>query len=386
MDPQTHPMKTIKHLLIVILLTIALAEVAVRVLTVRNGHAEYFAGKVWRYMLPIKYDRTSSDFDAPRKNGYRMYDSLLGWSHGSWQQDDSLYYSDGLGFRCGRDRFEQRQPAPERYDIACIGNSFTHGDAVAYEDTWPHMLAQATGRTVLNMGVGGYGIDQAILRFMHRRPACDTVILGMVSNDLDRSLTSVYNYYQGGVKTKPKFKFNDSGYAVINQPCLTPAEFLQRPATPNAIEVYREIDGYNDYLGKETKWWTNLQSMRLLFSSIEQMKHRKPSAYLSDDERLQYCVRILDVFVKYCRQEGITPVVLMIDNVNSINDREKTGKNTWGLLSSKLDSIGLKHLECQDEAIARYRRRPSDLIHPVEQVHYSPAGHRFLADFIQKRL
>jgi hypothetical protein len=379
-------MKTVKHLFVVLLITWALAEGAVRLFIVRNGHAEYFAGKAWRYMLPIKYDQASGDFDPPSNKGYRVYDSLLGWSHGSWQKDDSLYYSDSLGFRCSKARFEQKLPAPARYDIVCIGNSFTHGDAVAYEDTWTHILAQQTGKSVLNMGVGGYGIDQAILRFMHRRPACDTVILGMVSNDLDRSLTSVYNYFQGGIKTKPKFKFSDSGYTVINQPCLTPTEFVQRPASQKAIEVYKEIDGYNDYLVKETKWWANLQSMRLLFSSIEQMKHRKPSAYLSDDDRLQYCVSILDVFAKYCAQEGITPVVMFIDNVNSINDREKAGKNTWALLASKLDSIGLKHLECQDEAKARYRQRPSDLIHPVEQVHYSPAGHRFLADFIQKRL
>lgn len=379
-------MKIVKQILIILLITLALSEGAVRIFVVRNGHAEYFAGKAWRYMLPIRYDLSSSDFDPPSKPGYRAYDPLLGWSHGSWQTDDSLYYSDGQGFRCSRERFETRQSGPDRYDIVCIGNSFTHGDAVAYEDTWPHLLAQQTGRSLLNMGVGGYGIDQAILRFMHRRPACDTVILGMVSNDLDRSLTTVYNYYQGGIKTKPKFRFQDSGYTVINQPCLTPSAFVERPASAKALEVYREIDGYNDYLGKETKWWVHLQSMRLLFSSIEQMKHRKPSVYLSDDARLQYCVRILDVFHQYCKQEGIVPVVLLIDNINSINDREKTGKNTWTLLASKLDSIGLKHLECQDDAMERFRRKPADLIHPVEQVHYSPAGHRFLSGFIQERL
>jgi hypothetical protein len=379
-------MKTVKHILIILLITWGLAEVAVRIFVVRNGHAEYFAGKAWRYMLPVKYDHSSADFDPPTNNGYRVYDSLLGWSHGSWQSDDSLYFSDALGFRCSKDRFQQIQVGPERYDIVCIGNSFTHGDAVAYEDTWTHLLSQQTGRSVLNMGVGGYGIDQAILRFMHRRPACDTVILGMVSNDLDRSLTSVYNYYQGGIKTKPKFKFNDSGYIVLNQPCLTPAEFVHRPASPKAIEVYQEIDGYNDYLVKETKWWVHLQSMRLLFSSIEQMKHRKPSAYLSNDDRLRYCVSILDVFGKYCKQQRIVPIVLLIDNVNSINDREKSGQNTWTLLSSKLDSIGIKHMNGQDEAMAIYLRKPADLIHPIEQVHYSSAGHRFLAAFIQQRL
>lgn len=386
MKTQPTLMKTVKHILIILLITWALTEGVVRMFIVRNGHAEYFAGKAWRYMLPVRYDHSSADLDPPSNKGYRVYDSLLGWSHGSWQTDDSLYFSDGQGFRCGRERFRQKQAGPDRYDIVCIGNSFTHGDAVAYEDTWPHLLAVQTGRTVLNMGVGGYGIDQAVLRFMHRRPACDTVILGMVSNDLDRSLTSVYNYYQGGIKTKPKFRFHDSGYTVLNQPCLTPAEFVRRPASQQAVEVYREIDGYNDYLGKETKWWAQLQSMRLLFSSIEQMKHRKPSAYLSDDDRLRYCVSILDVFGKYCKAEGIVPIVLLIDNVNSINDREKSGQNTWKLLATKLDSIGLKHMNAQDEAMTIYKRKPADLIHPVERVHYSPAGHRFLADLIQQRL
>lgn len=379
-------MKTIKSLLIVTVITLALAEIAIRIMVVRNGHAEYFAGKQWRYMLPVRYSAASADLATTASSGYRMYDSLLGWSHGPWQRDDSLYYSDGQGFRCSSQRYADRAPGPRGYDIVCIGNSFTHGDAVAYEDTWTHLLAKATGRSVLNMGVGGYGIDQAVLRFMNRRPACDTVILGLVSNDLDRSLTSVYNYYQGGVKTKPKFHFSDTGFRLINVPCVTPAEFIRRPVSPRVAEVYREIDGYHDYLSKEGKWWVNLQSMRLLFSSIEQLRHRKPAAYLSDDERLAYCVRILDVFARYCASEGIVPIVLMMDNVNSLADREKTGTNTWKLLTHKLDSLGMKHLECQDAARTRYRQRPEDLIHPIEKVHYSAAGHRFLIDFLTPRL
>ena len=142
-------------------------------------------------------------------DGYRIYDSLLGWSHGKWKQDD-IYFSDSNGFRCSEEDFIAKIPTQKHYDIICIGDSFTHGDAVVYEDSWPAILSKKTNRSVLNMGSGGYGIDQALLRFMNNEITCDTIVFGLVSGDLERSLSTVYSYYTGGVKTKPRFKFEEN--------------------------------------------------------------------------------------------------------------------------------------------------------------------------------
>ena len=54
--------------------------------------------------------------------------------------------------------------------IALFGDSFTHGDDVPVEHSFGQVLEQqlitaGIPAEVLNFGVGGYGIDQAMLRF-----------------------------------------------------------------------------------------------------------------------------------------------------------------------------------------------------------------------------
>src|SRR5439155_12092273 len=50
--------------------------------------------------------------------------------------------------------------------IAAFGDSFTHCDGVANSFTWEYLLERLNpALEVLNFGVGGYGTDQALLRY-----------------------------------------------------------------------------------------------------------------------------------------------------------------------------------------------------------------------------
>ena len=378
--------KTVSSIAVVILLTFGLAEGVSRLLVVEEQGVDYLLGRKWRYILPFSYRGDGSVAASSDSSGYRVYDSLLGWSHGSWKHSE-FYFSDGRGYRCGEKAFNARVATPERHDIVCIGNSFTHGDAVAHEDTWPHILSESTGRTVLNMGVGGYGIDQAVLRFMRSGQNCDTVILGLVPGDLERSLTTVYNYYTGGVKTKPRFVFNrDGSHTLLNVPCLTPAEFVARPLTARAEAVYRGIAGYNGYVSKEGEWWTGSMFLRLAYSSLEQARHRRPPVYMTAGEDLDYCLGIFEVLKRHCDSVGAVPIVLLIDNLNSIGDRGKSSGNTWSLLQARLKEMGIVSHQFQDSILRAYEAAPANVIHPTEKVHYSPDGNRLLAGLLAKRL
>lgn len=371
-------MKNLKPILISVLITLTFLEIGTRfILTESNGH-EYVLGKKTRYILPIQYQ--DSKKPTTRTEGYRIYDSLLGWSHGKWKQD-GIYFSDDNGFRCSEKDFKAKIPTQKHYDIICIGDSFTHGDAVVYEDSWPAILSKKTNRSVLNMGSGGYGIDQALLRFMNNEITCDTIVFGLVSGDLERSLSTVYNYYIGGVKTKPRFKFeeNSNQYSLINVPCVKPLEFVSRPVSERARVVYENIESYNNYLELEDKFWTKSAFLRLLYSTKEQVKHRKPPVYMNDNEYFKYCLKIFSIFKAFCEAKKIVPIVVLIDNNNSFSDRMKANTNTWNLLKTNLDSMNLKTLEFQDDFYNTYQQKKSNVIHATEGVHFSPEGNELLA-------
>ena len=81
--------------------------------------------------------------------------------------------------------------------VALIGDSFTFGEGVRFEDTWGSVLGEALGThcQVLNFGVPGYGIDQIYLRYMKDvRPWHPTIVIAsFIEDDLWRTM-SVYAF------------------------------------------------------------------------------------------------------------------------------------------------------------------------------------------------
>lgn len=61
-------------------------------------------------------------------------------------------------------RFDEwgfRNPSvPKQADIVAIGDSHTYGNKAKMVESWPYVLGHLTGKTVYNMGLGGYGPNQ----------------------------------------------------------------------------------------------------------------------------------------------------------------------------------------------------------------------------------
>ncbi|MGB0720666.1 MAG: SGNH/GDSL hydrolase family protein [Bdellovibrionales bacterium] len=70
-------------------------------------------------------------------------------------------YTNDRGWRvCNPKQTQNAQPC----DIALIGCSWAMGEAVEYEDTFAHHIANDTGQTLANLGVGSYSLLQAYRR------------------------------------------------------------------------------------------------------------------------------------------------------------------------------------------------------------------------------
>lgn len=59
---------------------------------------------------------------------------------------------DSWGFR--------NDKVPNKVDIVAIGDSHTYGNTATMANSWPYVLGRLTGRSVYNMGLGGYGPNQ----------------------------------------------------------------------------------------------------------------------------------------------------------------------------------------------------------------------------------
>lgn len=121
-------------------------------------------------------------------------------------------YHDILGYALPPHSFEDtdangfRNPGvPESADIVTLGDSQTYGFNALSADSWPRKLEKMTGRSVYNMGMGGYGpvqyyylADKALL--MHPK----LIILGFyAANDMSDSCRMfALDYWKNFAKEK----------------------------------------------------------------------------------------------------------------------------------------------------------------------------------------
>lgn len=158
------------------------------------------------------------------------YDELLGWIN----TPDTLVrdmYGPGMDLRTNSQRFRAEHDfdarvAPSRLRMICSGDSFTLGYGVGDHDTWCWRLQQEVpGLETVNMGQGGYGIDQAYLWYKRDAAALEHQfqLLAFVTADFLRMESEVFLGYP-----KPKLALDGDALVVRNVPVPERGWFAQQ--------------------------------------------------------------------------------------------------------------------------------------------------------------
>jgi hypothetical protein len=162
---------------------------------------------------------------------YTDFNPQLGWSNKPSRVFKNLFgpnktvTTDNFGFRVSPTSRE-RMNAKNR--ILCLGDSFTFGYGVDDTETWCNLLQADPDIGTVNMGVGGYGIDQAFLRYKLNQDKLDhnLILFAPIAGDFRRALAKT----EFGVE-KPVLSYEDEILSVTNVPLSPPtsmARALQR--------------------------------------------------------------------------------------------------------------------------------------------------------------
>jgi len=141
------------------------------------------------------------------EHSHTEYDPELGWVNKPGVSAPDLY-APGRHLHTNAQRFRALAATPTeipegRVRIVCSGDSFTLGYGVSDADCWPSQLGALDPRlATVNMGQGGYGIDQAYLWYERERTWLkhDVLVLAFVSEDFERVRRAVF---MG--RAKPRF-------------------------------------------------------------------------------------------------------------------------------------------------------------------------------------
>lgn len=215
-------------MLFTVVFSLLCLEVALRLVSRcdADGNCRVRSTRLKPFHVPVKKAEAILDEYAKSSSSVILYDPELGW-----KPRPGVRHYNSAGFISSA---PEPAPAPptDRLRIALFGGSYTEGD---FDKGWWRVLeselnAAGLPAEVLNFGVGGYGMDQAYLRW--RRDGAPyrphLVIFGFAAANCADNMNMVRMVKDpdtGVPFTKPRFLLQPGGaLEQINSPTPAPAE------------------------------------------------------------------------------------------------------------------------------------------------------------------
>jgi len=323
-------------------------------------------------------------------------DSVLGWRYraGIATARDQ---TNSRGLRSAREY--SAVPADSVVRVAAFGDSFVYGNEVDNANCWPMLAEHIYPRLeVLNYGVGGYGNDQAYLRFLAdgRSLSPQIAVLGFTPSDFGR-IVNVYRRFLSNREWplfKPRFVLRASGeLELVPNPVRVPADYARYLDHPEAVIALGRGDAWYEPAIYENPLYNLSATIRLLTGLWVKVRRR----YLDGNRLVRngffnrastaFAVqtRLFQSFAAKARAVGIVPVVIILPDRESIVRRQNGRAPIFAPLADDLRARGIDYLDVTEAFLARgMTQRPDDWF--MSGGHYSPSGNRLVAEWLGSRL
>ena len=322
------------------------------------------------------------------------FDAELGWCP---VPDSSVdhYAFDWSGSRLGPRPLAVTKD-PQRKRVVALGCSFTLGVEVAAEDCWPFQVGEALGYEIANLGVAGYGLDQAYLRLVRDGLGLtpDEVWLGLLPEGLPRVSTlfpPAYRHWSSVVAFKPMFRLDGAGSL----------ELVPNPARDlsHSLALLDDQRAFLDALAPDDLWvrrtpaafaprgssWTHWFATSRLALTVREGGGRDPWVCLEDPGELRSLIlSLIRAMGERSRGAGAEFRVIVLPSLPDLLETARVGTPYWNGLLEELRAAGI---ECLDVTPSlRAARAAENESWWMPQGHYSPTANRVVSQAIVQRL
>jgi hypothetical protein len=327
------------------------------------------------------------------KTTYLIHSPVLGWTikpNGFWQD---LYRSNDRGLR--GDREYQVMPSNNSIRISSFGDSYTHCDDVKNEETWQVQLQNADHRLeVLNFGVGGYGLDQAFLRYREEGILYNShiILIGFMRVSIDRSVNVFRPFYYPGIPlTKPRYFIRENELILLNNPLSTLNDCSVLLHNPKALlPKFGENDYYYKLLPKAhfLDFSPSVRLFKLLYYKVYNRylgnsgrTIYKNGSYNQNSEAFKICTKLFDEFYYLVQKNKSLPIIILFPSQSDIEQYHKNRIKSYSSLIHYFDSRGYRYIDLLD-VFERYgvSSHSDDLFGKFD--HHSPLGNLNVAKAI----
>ncbi len=301
--------------LISALLCLVALEGAMRVMTRRDADGDLIFRSLRLPPLhaPVKKAQALLDaYQSKISQASMTYDADLGWRPTPLASGGN---TDGFA---SSEPNPPKTPQPGKLRIALFGGSYTRGGG---EGTWWRVFDEGLAKRgvkaeVLNFGVGGFAMDQALLRWRKDGIAYhpDVVIFGFsVGNSMDNMniVRLLQNPDTGIPFTKPRFILDNGDLELINSPTVPPDQIVGHLENMADWPLLK-YDHYYDPANYERHWWEASRLLSFVVAKNEAMaeRRRRDSYYQMDAEAAQVALKIVQQFKRDVEAAGAKFLVI----------------------------------------------------------------------------
>lgn len=300
---------------------------------------------------------------------HSKYDSIVGWAQLPNANVPNLY-GPGVGLRTngqmfrGTQEYTKEVPAGKTR-VICSGDSFTLGFGVSDDDAWCHRLAVLDPRIeTINMGQGGYGVDQAYLWYKRAGTSFDHQVhlLSFISDDFRRMQ---YDRFLG--YGKPMLAVRGDSVVATNLPVPKTSRFtrwaaLQDHAVGNLsiVRLYRRLFQHNE-------------------------EGPPPEVVAARDKETQQVLSKLFADLARINKEKNSQLVLVYLPGQSDYKTNHLASEWRDFIAREAQRLGITYIDLIEEIRADVKPTELDAFYRDDS-HYTTKGNAWVAGAIHKRL
>ena len=264
--------------------------------------------------------------------------------------------------------------------------------------TWETAFEDTTGETILNFGVGGYGLDQAVLKFEKYGSEYPTriAIIGLYNQMFRRARSYHARYYFSNYGSlafafKPFFAPSDEGYKLHRPPCRD-AECMH--------EVLSDTDGETTSVLKAHDYWYRQDTTRPALGFPRAVKYaqvlpdiwqrtrwgrRTVNYHFVDRESLELTKYLLKRFVAHAQTNGMVPICLLLYSSTDLLVRESGTLHDRELMDF-LRAERIRTIDSGEYILTRYSNNDGFEALRTADGHLSNQGDNMVAAAVERGL
>ncbi|GAB4458500.1 MAG: hypothetical protein Kow0031_38870 [Anaerolineae bacterium] len=307
---------------------------------------------------------------------HTRYDPDLGWA-GAPNINLPDMYGPGIGLQTNSQGFRSDKtfnaaPPAGQQRLICSGDSFTLGYGVDNYNNWCALLDSINpGWQTVNMGQGGYGIDQAYL--WYRRdgaPLAHNIhLFTFITDDFERMQRAEFLGYG-----KPLLQLRDDSLAVTNVP--VPRRAFYAPWLTQNSELLSQLK--------------IVQLMTRLFRPDDTVASPPPG----NSDPAQIVAKIIEDLQRLNQQKGSTLILVYLPTWADYDPATAGKTDQW---RQTIGQIAAANNIPFFDLVEDFRRLPADSLYllfipegnthfPQAAGHYSVRGNEFIAQTLYDRL